>query len=79
MAGFDGRCPHCNHDIGDKRLHSIWTDHDYSTSFEFDCEKCERSIEMTVHSVPEFELQKAETPEEYQARRAELMRRINAS
>ena len=75
MAGFDGRCPHCNKSI-DGALHGIWTDHDYMTDFVFECPECKQRVQMNVHSVPEFELEKAETPEEYQAKRAALVAAI---
>ena len=75
MAGFDGHCPHCNHDIGDTRLHAIWIDRDYGTDVSFRCDKCDKPIQMYVHSVPEFELEKPETEEEYQAKRAEMVAR----
>ena len=77
MAGFDGHCPHCNHDIGDSRLHAIWIDRDYINDFVFLCDECGDEIQMNVHSVPEFELEKAETKVEYQAKRIEMMKRMN--
>lgn len=62
MAGFDGHCPHCDCDIGDDNLYAAWMDHDCMADIVMECPKCPGKIRMTMHSVPEFELEKAETP-----------------
>lgn len=70
QSRWDERCPHCGKKIN---CHEWFTAKDYSTNFEFACDHCGKSVECTVHSVPEFELEKAETLEEYQARRKRLL------
>lgn len=75
MSGFDGHCPHCNHDIGDQELHRIWVDRDHGNDVIFRCPSCEKEVQMFIHSVPEFELEKPETEEEYQAKRREMIKR----
>lgn len=71
---FDECCPHCRKKL---KCHGWFESRDYSTNFEFPCDHCGKQIEMIVHTVPEFEMRKAETPEEYQARRQAAIARGN--
>lgn len=56
MAGFDQRCPHCSVVMND--LYGKWQDHDCQSTFFTDCHWCQKSVEIIVHSVPEFETAK---------------------
>lgn len=67
---FDERCPYCGAKMTDLNQRG-----DYQSQFNFDCPYCEQSIECTVHSVPEYELSKSETPEEYAAKLAAMKAR----
>ena len=67
---FDDCCPLCEKQLD---MHGIFTSHDYQNDFVFECPECGEKIEATVHSVPEFELEKAETREEYLKRRQEMI------
>ncbi len=60
---FDECCPHCSKKIGS--LNDFFVCADYQTDFTFECPHCCKEIQCDVHTVPEFELRKAETPEEY--------------
>lgn len=71
---WDERCPHCTKELGS--IHDIFVNHDYRTLFTFDCPHCGELIECQVHSVPEFELCKGETPEQYRARVEEMKARM---
>lgn len=64
-GNFDERCPHCS--IRIMGMSARFESHDYATDFKFDCPECGKKIQCDVHSVPEFELSKAQTPEEYKA------------
>lgn len=72
-GNFKEQCPHCYKRVYD--LHSKFEGADYSTNFEFTCPHCEEPIQCDVHQVPEFELSKPETSEEYQ----EKLRRIKSA
>jgi len=70
---FDECCPHCNKKI--KTLNDVMIGADYASDFKFDCPHCSKEIQCDVHSVPEFELSKPQTVEEYKAM-VEQMKRI---
>lgn len=53
MRRFDGRCPHCNERIA---VYDHFVAHDYSLDFRMDCPLCDETIQVDVHTVPEFEL-----------------------
>lgn len=70
---FDEQCPYCYRRIYD--LHQKMVDADYQSEFTFLCPHCSKVIQCDVHQVPEFELSKPETPEEYQ----EKLKRLKQS
>lgn len=65
MGNFTERCPHCDYKL--KELHDKFVNADYAMDFSFDCPLCDNTIAVHVHQVPEFELSKAQTDEEYAA------------
>lgn len=67
---FDECCPHCEKKI--KYLNDFFCGADYASDFTFDCPACSKEIQCDVHSVPEFELSKPQTPEEYAAMVAKM-------
>ena len=52
MAGFDEKCPFCNHKID---CMESW---DYRTQFIVCCKNCERNVLVCVYSEPSFETSK---------------------
>ena len=52
MAGFDEKCPYCD------KVMNIRNRWDYESTFRLDCEHCQKTVSITVHSVPEFETSK---------------------
>jgi len=72
---FDEQCPHCYRRIYD--LHQKMIDADYQSEFTFPCPHCSTPILCNVHQVPEFELSKPETPEEYQEKLKRLKAAVN--
>ena len=56
MAGFDQRCPFCNHEID---CRAAW---DYQTDYVLVCGNCERDVQVNVHSEPVFETSKPSCP-----------------
>lgn len=50
---FDDCCPYCEKKLD---MYDVFVNKDYSIDFEFDCVFCGKRIDVTVHSVPEFEL-----------------------
>jgi hypothetical protein len=56
MAGFDCKCPYCDREIED--LHRKWSDRDYSTNFELQCNWCSRNVAIGVGMEPIFETSK---------------------
>jgi hypothetical protein len=56
MAGFDQKCPFCNHDID---CRAAW---DYQTDYVLVCGNCERDVQVNVHSEPVFETSKPSCP-----------------
>jgi len=75
MSGFDNKCPHCEADIDDMQLYAIWQSCDCGDQVIFDCPYCKAAVQMQSHVVMEFEIEKPETEEEYQAKRAEMIAR----
>lgn len=73
MRNFQEQCPHCLKRVYD--INGMHADRDYATNFVFACPHCGKPIDVTVHMVAEFEFIKAETPEEYQARRQAMIER----
>jgi hypothetical protein len=55
MAGFDERCPYCNHEIN---CQSVWENHDYATGFKAECVWCMRKVQIDVRMEPIFETSK---------------------
>jgi hypothetical protein len=55
MAGFDQKCPYCDHDID---CRAKWESTDYSTSFNVDCGWCKRPVQVYVGMEPIFETAK---------------------
>jgi len=51
MSGFDERCPHCDAKID---CQSAWQNSDHQDCFKHVCGECDKTLEITVHSVPEF-------------------------
>lgn len=51
---WDDRCPHCETKV---EMHPYFEAADYATTFKFECPCCKRLINVTVHAVPEFELE----------------------
>lgn len=78
-GNFTGNCPHCGHRMNEGVLYEMMVRADYKNDFRFACLACERDIQCDVHSVPEFELSKPETQEEYQARRAKMLANWNGA
>lgn len=72
-GNFTGNCPHCGHHMSHGVLYEQMVRADYGTYFQFDCLRCSALIQCDVHSVPEFELSKPQTKEEYQAKRAKML------
>ena len=56
MAGFDQKCPFCNHDIN---CRAEW---DYQTDFVVVCKNCDRNVQVDVQSEPVFETSKPICP-----------------
>jgi hypothetical protein len=52
MAGFDHKCPFCDHEI---EVYKEWEFRDYTTNFEVACEWCKRQVSVNVRSEPIFE------------------------
>jgi hypothetical protein len=51
------QCPDCGCEFDYAWLYDAFSTHDYSTDFTVDCPDCKREgIEITTHSVPEFEV-----------------------
>jgi len=72
-GNFTGNCPHCGHHMSHGVLYEMMVGADYKSNFRFACLRCSVDIECDVHSVPEFELSKPETQEQYQARRLKML------
>lgn len=54
-SNFSEECPHC----GEPQLmRKQWEAKEYPADFTFDCTECGKGIDVTVHSVPEFEASK---------------------
>jgi cell division protein FtsB len=52
MAGFDQKCPHCDHEID---CQGKWQNTDYSASFSANCDWCKRAVQVFVGMEPIFE------------------------
>ena len=61
---FDETCPYCEIKLNSLDSGCILYEHfqsgDYETEFTLECPHCKETIEVVVHSVPEFELFKQE-------------------
>ena len=75
MSGLDNKCPHCEAEIDDIQLYAIWESHSCGYDVIFSCPYCKQQVQMYAHVVMEFEIEKPETEEEYQAKRAEMIAR----
>lgn len=74
---FDEHCPYCSQSLTDE-IYPKFVNSDYATDFAFECRHCGNEIQCDVHQVPEFELNKAQTPEEYKAMVAKMRKIVDA-
>ncbi len=70
---YNQRCPWCDESVDPERVFNDVLE----VEFKFLCPHCDRQIQVQVESRPIFELSKPESPEEYAARRAVLIARID--